>query len=92
MSKMKKYLVYRHGSNGANQSMTQTVPVVIVEAANATDACETIWDSIGTCLKLEPEVRAYSNQHFTARHVNSCRHADLEALELKEIELRWARQ
>ena len=35
---MSTYLILRHGSNGANQSMIQTMPVCFVEADNSDDA------------------------------------------------------
>jgi len=33
-NKMTKYLIYRHGSNAANQRMCQTMPLAIIEAEN----------------------------------------------------------
>jgi hypothetical protein len=35
---MTKYLVYRHGSNSANQSMRQTMPLAIIEAKSKSEA------------------------------------------------------
>jgi hypothetical protein len=35
---MTSYLIYRHGSNSANQSMTPKAAIAIVEAANGEEA------------------------------------------------------
>ena len=37
---MKSYLIIRHGSNAANQSMTPSAAIAIVEAATAQEAKE----------------------------------------------------
>ena len=51
---MASYLVYRHGSNAANQSMTPVAAVAIVDAATEKDA-----------RNLAAEcVNCYANQHL----------------------------
>jgi len=37
---MTNYLIYRHGSNAANQSLTNKLAIDIVEAHNQSEACE----------------------------------------------------
>lgn len=52
MAKIFEYLVYRSGSNAANQSMTpEGVPIAIVRAGSRAEAEATTW---GDC---EPSVR-----------------------------------
>lgn len=53
---MKSYLIYRHGSNAANQSMAQTSAVGIVDANDAAAAKEIAAENL-TC---------YNNQYFEA--------------------------
>ena len=53
---MTSFLIYRHGSNAANQSMTETAAVAIVDAANEDDAKKIAGENL-TC---------YNNQHFEA--------------------------
>lgn len=58
---MPKYLVYRTGSNAANQPMTLApVPIAIVQATSPDKACETTWGderpSIHGCPTLAAEV------------------------------------
>jgi hypothetical protein len=51
---VKSFLVYRHGSNAANQSMTPVAAVAIVDA-----------DTIESARKIASEnVLCYSNQHL----------------------------
>jgi len=51
---MAKWLIYRHGSNAANQGMCDKMAVDIVDAATAEQAVET------------SDVKCYANQHLTA--------------------------
>lgn len=53
---MTSYLIYRHGSNAANQSMTPVAAVAIVDAANEDEAIRTAGENL-TC---------YNNQFFEA--------------------------
>lgn len=52
----RNYLVYRHGSNAANQSMCEKMPVAIVEADSAAEAC----DASGE------DAHCYNNQWLSA--------------------------
>lgn len=54
MSEMKSFLVYRHGSNAANQSMTPVSAVAIVDATNEVDAKRIASEN----------VNCYNNQHL----------------------------
>ena len=63
------YIVYRHGSNAANQSMTPCMPVGIWEAASQEEAKE----------HAAQDVVVYANQYLTARSYKSASHADQEA-------------
>lgn len=53
---MNSYLIYRHGSNAANQSMTPVAAVAIVDAASEADAIRIAGENL-TC---------YNNQFFEA--------------------------
>ena len=75
---MDAYLVYRKGSNAANQSMTiEWVPIAIVRAASQDEAEATTWGgerpSIHSCPRIAAEVLAscgnldvWPNQHIKA--------------------------
>lgn len=63
------YIVYRHGSNAANQSMTPVMPVGIWEAASPEEAIQ----------QAAQDVVVYANQYLTARGYRSASHADQEA-------------
>lgn len=88
---MTRYLVYRHGSNGANQSGLLVLPVAIVEAPSAQAACETVPRCPGTayateCLRLAPAVHAYSGQHFSARPVSRAPALDVRRVQAPQEE------
>lgn len=68
---MPNFLIYRHGSNAANQGMCDKLPVAIVEAASPELAVEEESDPAPNLqsspwLKLAPDVRRYVNQWFEA--------------------------
>jgi|SRR5690349_18901003 hypothetical protein len=95
---MTRYVVYRNGSNAANQGMIQRMAVALVNARNAAEACETEACSPGTPyatsrLKLARDVQAYSNQHFDAVAESRAPKADVRRLEeddhmkLEDIEI-----
>lgn len=65
--KTTEYVVYRHSSNVANQSMTQTMGVGFYTGTGRT-AAERRADAIS---KAEGEHTVYGNQHLTA--LPSCR-------------------
>ena len=50
------WLIYRHGSNHANQSMTSVMPLTIAEGASEVEALDAAAE----------EHSVYSNQHLTA--------------------------
>lgn len=56
------YVVYRYGSNAANQSMTHVMPIGLYEGTGAT-ARERIEDA---CRQAEDEHTVYSNQYLNA--------------------------
>lgn len=58
---MNRYLITRHGSNAANQSMTLRMDVAIVLAPTSCDAVNKALDT----------VTVYNNQRLSAIHVNS---------------------
>ena len=76
------YVIYRHGSNSANQSLCDKMPVALVEARNQREACETMHDGdlhSPACLKLSPAIRAWANQRFSAKPASRASAADLDA-------------
>lgn len=62
-TKATEYVVYRHGSNGANQPMTQAMPIGFYTGEGST-ARERIEDA---CRKAEAEHTVYANQYLTAK-------------------------
>jgi hypothetical protein len=66
---MRPYIVYRHGSNAANQSMTPLMPVGIWEADSREEAIR----------RAAMEVVIYANQHLTARAYSRVSHAGQQA-------------
>lgn len=62
MMKTTEYVIYRHGSNGANQPMTQTMPIGIYDGAGKT-AAERRADAIE---KAASEQTIYNNQWLDA--------------------------
>lgn len=62
------YIVYRHGSNAANQHMTLKMVVGSVEAATGTEACYLMMDS--------GKVLVFNNQYLSATAWNSAPKAD----------------
>lgn len=65
---MNAYLIYRHGSNAANQSMTQTAVVCSVEAKSREEA-ERI---------ASEKVTVYNNQTLEARPASKCSKVDCQ--------------
>ena len=83
---MPRYLVYRHGSNAANQSMRDTAPVAIVEAKSANEACAVESDPKPTIhssawLALNSDVTLYANQRVSAVPLSKARKADRREVE-----------
>ena len=71
------YVVYRHGSNAANQSRRNKMPVFWV-AAMSSDAAKDAAINAG--------VNCYSNQRLTAEEARDCPEADqFEAQEQTEL-------
>lgn len=68
-NRMNQYIVYRHGCNSANQSMT---PVMAIGIWKATTRAVAI-------VKARREVIVYNNQHLTAKPVSRASKADLIA-------------
>lgn len=68
---MKTYLIYRHGSNAANQSMAPTMAAAIVDANSAEEA------------KAEalPYITLYANQYLSAVCEDDFDDADYEELQ-----------
>lgn len=72
---MTTYVIFRHGSNAANQSMTPVAPCCTIEAASSEEAKRLALDKV-TC---------YNNQHLEARPASRCKQADWqEAVEADE--------
>ena len=66
-----EYLIYRHGSNSANQSCCDCAPVAIVTAASREEACRTETPESPTVhdsawLAADPSVDCWHNQYFSA--------------------------
>jgi hypothetical protein len=81
-----RYLVYRHGANGANQGGEMKRPVALVRAPSAAAACETVERSPGTLyatseLVLARGIHAYHNQSFSAVAVSRAPRADVRRVE-----------
>jgi hypothetical protein len=67
----REYLVYRHGSNAANQHLCNKMPVAIVTAVSREKACRTetlenpgVYDS--AWLAADSSVSCWANQYFSA--------------------------
>lgn len=70
MTKQTYYLIYRSGSNSANQPMTfEACPVYAVEAANRSAAIDAALAAGVTC---------YANQRLEARPASRCSKCDFE--------------
>jgi hypothetical protein len=90
--KMVKYLIYRHGSNAANQGMTDTMPVAIVEAKSREEALETVrHDPPGkmdpyapSYLALDEDVEVWANQTLSARPLSRAKKSDVSAVRENE--------
>ena len=87
--KTRDYLVYRHGSNAANQSLCDCAPVAIVTATSREEACRTdapeqptVRDS--AWLAADPSVTCWINQYFSAVPVSRARSADVRAVEERD--------
>lgn len=82
--KMTNYLIYRHGSNGANQSMCNKMPVAIVTAESKQAAKDAV--------ALErPEITVYANQFLSAIPESTAPVGDWNAqLEYDMQRLSWA--
>lgn len=66
---MNQYIVYRHGCNKANQSMTPIMAVGIWKASTRTEAIA----------KASQDVIVYNNQHLSAKPISRASKADLIA-------------
>jgi hypothetical protein len=60
------YIVYRHGSNGANQPMTPRVIVGVFSAPNGPSACQ----------QARERCVFYANQHSTCKPLSRASAAD----------------
>lgn len=72
MPKMTTYIVYRHGSNAANQSRTQVMVVGFEDAPDRETAKE----------QMAQRIEVYNNQHLTAKPASrasktDCAHASV---------------
>ncbi len=65
---MKTFVIFRHGSNAANQSMTQTMPVAVVEAKDRDEAKQI---ALGF-------VTLYANQYLESRFASRCKRSEIE--------------
>ena len=75
---MGQYLIYRHGSNAANQSMTPVMTVCSIEAKSRAEAVQ---------MALESGVTCYNNQRLEARPASRCSREDCQAVfELESAE------
>lgn len=60
---MQNWLIYRHGSNAANQSMTPVMPVCIVNGAS---------DGLKAIARVVDEIVVYNNQFLSAVAEEEC--------------------
>jgi len=67
--KLTTYVVFRHGSNAANQGMRERMPVAFVEATSAEQA-------VARC-----DANCYVNQRLTAQPVSRAPRADIRELQ-----------
>ena len=67
---MATYIIYRRGSNAANQSLCDRAVVGIVEARGAENAVATAHAELG--------VTCYANQHLTAKLWSRASNVDRE--------------
>ena len=86
---MTAYLVYRHGSNSANQSLCDCAPVAIVTAISREEACRTESPDQPTVhdaawLAADPSVTCWHNQYFSATPVSRARSADVRVVEERD--------
>lgn len=72
---MTNYILFRHGSNAANQSMTQTAVVGSIMAKTRQDARE----------KGAELVTVYSNQRIEARPASRCSRAAIEEAQYADM-------
>ncbi|MBW7866546.1 MAG: hypothetical protein H3C30_19295 [Candidatus Hydrogenedentes bacterium] len=79
---MSEYLIYRHGSNAANQHMCQTATVAIVEARNQEEA-KTL---------AAQKVTVYNNQHLEAVPRSRARTEDWNDQAMQDAESEMTRQ
>jgi hypothetical protein len=70
------YVVYRVGSNAANQSMTHEMAIAVVSAPSREAACQAVRDG--------GEHTVYANQHLHAVPASKAPRADLEHLRERE--------
>lgn len=87
----REYLVYRHGSNASNQGACDVLPVAIVRAKSAKEACETSGPDVhdlyaAAYLARAPWVDCWNNQRFSAVAASRARRADWQ--EAQEATLR----
>lgn len=76
---MTTYVIFRHGSNAANQPMTPRALVAVVEDASADAA-------VAAC-----EVECYNNQHLEAKLASRLTAAEREELrEWEREEVLWS--
>jgi hypothetical protein len=65
---MKTFVIFRHGLNAANQSMTHAMAVAIVEAKDKHEAIQVALDT----------VKLYANQYLEARFASRCKQSEIE--------------
>lgn len=89
-----KYVVYRVGSNAANQHLIQRLPVGIVEVKSKPS--DPIYENYLTaCVRGEelPGAGCYPNQHIECVPLTRTSHADREAaLEFQQWFSEWSRE
>jgi hypothetical protein len=80
---MAKYLIYRYGSNAANQHLTPKMPVAVVEAESHEEAVQAVYDYDNERIvdRLTESLTVYNNQYLTAKE-----YAKLTKKEREELE------
>lgn len=88
-----QYLIYRHGANAANQSLSERRPVAIVEAPSRAAATATVrfdcarLDAYApSCLALAQHVDCWANQRFSAVPRSKASRADWNSVAEQEAE------
>ena len=83
MSRDYTYVIYRHGSNAFNQSMTNVMPIAVWTIPRPLSRIEDWYERF---MKEHPSVNIYNNQYLTAKPFSCVSKADVQ-LAQEEMEM-----